>query len=402
MIAIGGSDPVTELAALSDMSGGAQPISVTEYQQRRQKAQDLMAKAGLEALFLTSGTNLYYFTGLSWRASERLAGAILTRTGELRYIAPFFEIRTFEEFMLEPAPVSGWQEHEDPCQLVGKILAEFGIEGGQIGIDEATPFFISDGLRQACPNYQLVSAKSVTAGCRMQKSATEIALIQQAMDMTMAVHRAAAKILKPGIATTEVVDFIDQAHRKVGAAKGSYFCIVLFGEATAYPHGVKDPQILKQDDMVLIDTGCELFSYKSDITRSYVYGQASEKQKQVWLHEKQAQQAAFEAAQLGKPCADVDQAARKCLESLGYGPDYAVPGLPHRTGHGVGLDIHEWPYMVRHDQTPLDVGMTFSNEPMLCLYGEFGVRLEDHIYMTENGPAWFSQPSHSIENPFGL
>ena len=402
MKGIGGSDPATELAQLTDMSVGASPIGLEDYQRRRQKAAFYMQEQGIDSLFLTAGTNLYYFTGLSWRPSERLAGAILTKDGYLHYIAPFFEIGTFEELMVSKASVAGWQEHEDPCVLVANLFADLGLNNGRIGIDEATPFFIFDGLRQACYEYELVSAKAVTAGCRMRKSSAEIALIQQAMDMTMAVHKVAARILRPGISTTEVVDFIDQAHRKVGALQGSYFCSVLFGEASAYPHGVKDPQILKPNDMVLIDTGCELYTYKSDITRSYVYGQANDKQKQVWQHEKMAQQAAFDAAQLDVPCAAVDQAARQFLEDLGYGPDYAVPGLVHRTGHGVGLDIHEWPYMVRHDQTPLDIGMTFSNEPMLCLYGEFGVRLEDHIYMTETGPVWFSRPSQAIDNPFGL
>jgi Xaa-Pro dipeptidase len=224
--------------------------------------------------------------------------------------------------------------------------------------------------------------------------------MQRAKDMTMAVHVAAASILYEGITTVEVEEFIERAHRKVGAS-GSYFCIVLFGEATAYPHGVSYVQTLKPGDMVLIDTGCKLKNYVSDITRTYVFGPISERQRSVWNTEKAAQRAAFDAAQLGVPCADVDRAARSTLEADGYGPGYKLPGLPHRTGHGIGLDIHEGPYLVDGDTTPLDVGMCFSNEPMICIPGEFGIRHEDHFYMSEHGPVWFSQPAHSIDDPFG-
>jgi Xaa-Pro dipeptidase len=198
-----------------------------------------------------------------------------------------------------------------------------------------------------------------------------------------------------------VETFINEAHRKVGAT-GSYFCIVLFGTATSFPHGVKDPQTLKQGDVVLIDTGCKLQGYLSDITRTYVFGEATERQRTMWQHEKNAQLAAFEAAQPGSPCGDVDLAARNYLAAQGLGPDYQLPGCPHRTGHGIGLDIHEWPYLVKDNPEPLAPGMCFSNEPMLVLPGEFGIRLEDHFYMAPDGPKWFTHPAHSIDDPFGL
>jgi Xaa-Pro dipeptidase len=233
----------------------------------------------------------------------------------------------------------------------------------------------------------------------MRKSDAEIALIQCAMDMTMAVHRAAASILHEGITTAEVEAFIQLAHRKVGAS-GSYFCIVLFGEATSYPHGVNYVQTLKRGDTVLIDTGCKVHNYISDITRTYVFGEASERQQFVWNAEKQAQQAAFDAAQPGVPCEEVDKAARRSLEANGFGPGYKLPGLPHRTGHGIGLDIHEGPYLVGGERRPLAPGMCFSNEPMICVPGEFGVRLEDHFYMTASGPKWFTRPAKSLEQPF--
>ena len=219
--------------------------------------------------------------------------------------------------------------------------------------------------------------------------------------MTIAVHKAAARILHLGISTVEVTNFIHEAHKRVGAS-GSSFCIVLFGLATSFPHGVKEPQILQTNDWVLIDTGCLLHGYNSDITRSYAFGTATNEQRVAWQVEKDAQAAGFAAAQLGAPCGDVDNAARSVIAKHGYGPDYQLPGLPHRTGHGCGLDIHEWPYLLRGDRTPLATGMVFSNEPMLVIPEKFGIRLEDHFYMNENGPVWFTEPSHSLDDPFGL
>ena len=195
--------------------------------------------------------------------------------------------------------------------------------------------------------------------------------------------------------------FIHQAHKVVGAPQGSYFCIVLFGNATSFPHGVKDAQYLQQDDVVLIDTGCQLHGYNSDITRTYVFGEASEEVRAAWLSEKRAQLAAFAAAQINVPCCEIDEAARVSLAEDGFGPGYRLPGLPHRTGHGIGLDIHEWPYLVGNDSTPLAPGMCFSNEPMLVIPGKFGIRLEDHFYMTESGAKWFTEPSYSLDDPFG-
>lgn len=397
---IGGSDFTTELARLSDMTKGVSPISSGEFKERIAKARDLMAKHGIDVIYLNAGTNMTYFTGTAWYASERMVGAILPQSGPLEYIAPAFEEGSIRDHMGVDGPVNGWQEHESPYVLFADIMKRIGVKGGTIGLDEATAFFISNGLRMAMPDQNFIDAKPVTAGCRMQKSAAEIALIQRAMDMTLEVHKAAARVLKPGISTTDVTSFIHEAHKAVGAPGGSSFCIVLFGEATAYPHGVKNPQNLKEGDMVLIDTGCRLHGYNSDITRSYVFGDPTDRQIAIWKAEKAAQQAAFDAAQLGTPAGDVDKAARKSLENNGFGPDYTLPGLPHRTGHGIGLDIHEWPYLVANDRTPLAPGMCFSNEPMICAPGEFGVRLEDHFYMTDQGPRWFTSPSKSINNPF--
>ena len=399
-IGVGGSTEQEALATLSNMTADVQPITLAEYQQRLTKAQALMKAAGLAAVYLNAGTNLYYFTGTRWYASERLVGAVLPADGEIVYIAPNFEINTLEGFMQVKGDVKGWHEDECPYELVKATLEGMNLSAGKIGVDESASFFLSDGLRQAATSFDFVSAKAVTAGCRAQKSATELALLQRAKDMTMEVHKAVAKILKPGITTQAVTDFISRAHQKVGA-RGSSFCIVLFGEDSSFPHGVKTPNPLAQNDVVLIDTGCLVEGYNSDITRTYVYGEANDRQREIWAIEKEAQARAFAKAQIGVPCGDVDTAARDYLTTQNLGPGYNVPGLPHRTGHGCGLDIHEWPYLVKNDRTPLAAGMCFSNEPMLVMPGEFGIRLEDHFYMTESGPQWFSQPSHSIDDPFG-
>jgi Xaa-Pro dipeptidase len=399
-IGVGGSDAQTELGKLVNMTQGVKPIELAEYQQRIKQACHSMQQLGLDALYLHAGTNLSYFTGTHWHPSERLVGALLTQDGQLAYIAPYFEIGTLEGFMQVKAPVHGWQEHESPSELMAKLIQSLKIKN--IGIDESMPFFMFDALRQASPDSVFHNGQIVSQFCRSRKSVHEIALMQKAKDMTLVVLQAAARILREGITTEEVTKFIHQAHQAVGAPKGSYFCIVLFGPDSAFPHGVKTPKALEKNDMVLIDTGCQVERYISDITRSYVFGEPSAQQRKVWQAEKAAQAAAFSAAQIGRPCENADIAARDYLATQGYGPEYQLPGLPHRTGHGIGLNIHEGPYLVRGDKTPLDVGMCFSNEPMLCIPNEFGIRLEDHFYMTAAGPKWFTQPSHSIDDPFGI
>ncbi|MCR9184097.1 MAG: Xaa-Pro peptidase family protein [Halieaceae bacterium] len=396
---IGGSDAATELARLQDMSVGAEPIGDAEFAARLQRAQQLMQAAGLDALYLNAGTNLLYFTGTRWSPSERMVGALIPAQGAPRYIAPAFELGTLQGFLRVAGDVHCWEEHESPYRLCAQLLEDMQVT--TLGVDESAQFFIVDGLQQAAAQCRVQSATPITAGCRMQKSAAELALMQRAKDMTLEVHRAVARILRPGITTGEVTAFIHEAHKRVGAPAGSYFCIVLFGPDSAFPHGVAQPKALDEGDMVLIDTGCQLHGYISDITRSYVLGEPSAQQREIWNLEKAAQQAAFEAAQIGASCGSVDDAARAVLAAGGLSPDYQLPGLPHRTGHGIGLDIHEWPYLVRDNSTPLAPGMCFSNEPMICVPGAFGVRLEDHFYMTENGPRWFTQPARSVDDPFG-
>ena len=393
---VGGSTAEVELARLQPMLGDCQPISHDEHRARLAGLAQRMAKAGLDAVWLNAGTNLTYYTGMSWRASERLVGALVGSDGGVTYVGPAFEEGTLKLYMGVEAPLRGWEEHESPYACVASLLAS----GAKLGIDPATPYFTVTGLSDAL-NGKTSNAGDVVLFARARKSAAELALMQATKTATIEVHKAAGAILREGISTAEVTEFIHAAHKKIGAPGGSTFCIVLFGPDTAFPHGVARPKTLDKGDVVLIDTGCAIHGYQSDITRTYVFGEPTARQREVWDAEKACQIAALAAAQLGQTCASVDAAARAEAEQRGFGPGYQLPGIPHRTGHGIGLDIHEAPYLVGGDETPLDVGMCFSNEPMICVPGEFGIRLEDHFYMTAEGPRWFTEPSKSIEDPFG-
>jgi Xaa-Pro dipeptidase len=400
-IGVGGSTAEAELAALRPMRGDAPAIGDGERTERIARAQAEMRAAGIDALWLDVSASLTYFTGLRLRRSERLHGAVLPARGDLVYLCPAFEEEKLRTMISMPGRIAVWEEHEDPTALVTEILRGCGVTRGTVALDEATQFSAFDGLRRAANSYDYVNGARITGACRSRKSATELALMQTAKRITLEAQRAAARILRAGITTTEVQAFLVEAHRRLGAEGPPAFNIVLFGEATAYPHGVPYPQTLRDGDMVLIDVGAPVDGYVSDITRSYVFGTPNARQRQIWNLEKAAQAAAFAAAQIGVRCEEVDAAARRVIEAAGFGPGYAVPGLPHRTGHGIGLEVHEVPYLVKGDTTLLAPGMTFSNEPMICLYGEFGVRLEDHVYMTADGPRWFTEPAHSVDDPFG-
>lgn len=393
---LGGSTAEREREGFADRTQDLDPIGAEERRGRLAALQAAMARAGLAAVYLDAGTDLVYFTGVSWHPSERLVGALVPATGDLLYIAPFFERGTFAAAGGLPAEIRCWHEDEDPARLLAAAL------GGarSLGLSAGTPFGRVERIRAALPQgVALGSAEAAVSACRICKSPAEIAIMQRAFDITMSVQAAAARILRVGITPAEVVGFVDAAHRAAGT-RGSSFCIVLFGADTAFPHGVKDPKALEPGDMVLVDAGCRLHDYQSDITRSYVFGTPTARQRAVWTHERDAQHAAFAAARIGAPCSAVDDAARGLLEGAGYGPGYGLPGLPHRTGHGIGLDIHEPPYIVRGDATPLAPGHCFSIEPMICVPGAFGVRLEDHVVMTDAGPRWFTTPAPSVDAPF--
>ena len=401
-IGVGGSTVDIELEKIQNMTVGVVPIELPEYKQRIKKAVSLMKEQNCKALYVNAGTNLYYFTGTKWNPSERMVGALIFEDETVEYIVPKFEEGTFKTFMKIEGNLNFWEEHESPSELFGNILKNKNSIEGNIALDESAAFFLIDAISKANTNFSFVNAQPITAGCRMHKSANEIAIIQRAKDITMTVQKAAASILYPGIPVSTVVDFIHKAHIKAGIASGSYFCIVLFGEDSQYPHGVTAPQNLVDNDVVLIDTGCRLEGYLSDITRTYVYGTPNDEHRKIWNLEKATQKAAFDAAQIGATCGSVDDAARKVLAEAGLSGDYEIPGLPHRVGHGTGLDIHEYPYLVRGNQTILKEGMVVSNEPMICMPGQFGIRHEDHFYMTAEGPKWFTEPMQSIDNPFGL
>lgn len=389
------------LNQLENMTANATPIALSEYQQRVLKAQTLMQEQGISAVYLNAGTNLEYFTGLKWSASERLVGALILPEGPLKLVAPAFEEGSLTQAMVLPMECVLWEEHESPTELmINWLNQQFGTDY-ILAIDESTSYAIVSKIQQVKPAAQLIDAVSITAQCRMHKSAAELHLIQTAMNMTLEVHKATASILHEGIKASEVKTFIHEAHKRVGSS-GSFFCIVLFGEATAYPHGVSYDPVLAKNDWVLIDTGCKLHGYLSDITRTYAFGEATEAQREFWEYEHKLQQTAFKAAKLGATCGSVDDAVREKLKALNLEADYRLPGVPHRTGHGIGMDIHEWPYLVGNDQTKLAPGMCFSNEPMVINPGQFGVRLEDHFYMTENGPKWFTEPSRSLDDPFNM
>jgi Xaa-Pro dipeptidase len=396
---IGGSDAARELSALRSWADPAPAITREEYGRRIARARQLMAEEKIDALLIGAGASLRYFAGVPWGQSERLVAMLLPPTGDPILVAPRFERGTLEADLTIAADLRLWEEDESPSELVAAALRERG--ASRLAIDPAMAFLFVERLRRVAPSLDLGEASPVVDGCRMYKSAAELALMQQAKWMTFEVHRRAARILRPGIRASEVVRFLDEAHRAIGAPGGNGFAIVQFGRATAFPHGLPGDAVLTEGDMVLIDTGCIIQGYHSDITRTYVFGEPDDDQRRIWELENQAQAAAFEAAQLGSPCEAVDHAARRVLEAAGLGPDYRLPGLPHRTGHGIGLSIHEPAYLVRGDRTPLAPGMCFSNEPMIVVPDRFGVRLEDHFYMTDAGPRWFTIPSPSIDRPFG-
>lgn len=376
----------------------AAPIGTDEYLQRIENARRRMREQGVQALLITAGASLRYFTGVPWGASERLVAMLLCETGEPVLVAPVFEEGSLDAVTKISLRKQLWEEHEDPHALVAHLMADSGASA--LALDPEAPLRVHTGLVRHLPASAIRDAQPIVDACRMHKSAAELALMQQACDMTLEVHRLAAGLVREGIGTDELVRFIDEAHRALGADNGSTFCIVQFGLGTAYPHGLPGVQHLRENELVLIDTGCSLQGYNSDITRTFIFGRPDAEQQRIWSLEKAAQQAAFEAIRPGVPCEAVDQAARRVLEANGLGPDYRLPGLPHRTGHGCGLAIHEAPYLVRGNALPLAAGMCCSNEPMIVVPDRFGVRLEDHFFVTEEGAQWFTPPSPAIDQPF--
>ena len=388
----------TPIEKLKPMIDDVMPISVKERKTRIEKAQRLMYENKIAAIILDSGTSLKYFTGISWWPSERTMVAVIPAKGEVKYICPAFEAARLQQLITIGSQVRVWQEDESPYRQIAALLKDYGIRNGNIGLEERLRFFIFNGIRNAATHLNYVSADPVTIPCRLIKSPAELALMQKANDITSAAFKVCISMLHEGMTPAEFGANSEAAHEKLGAS-GSIF--TNFGEDSAYPHGSIKPQHLKKGDIVLMDGGCSVEGYSSDISRTIVFGATpTKRQQEIWDLEKKAQAAGFDAAIIGNPCENVDFAARKVLTDAGFGPEYKLPGLPHRTGHGIGMDGHEWGNMVKGNKLPLQPGMCFSVEPNISIYGEFGVRLEDCAYITPEGARWFSQPSPAIDIPF--
>ena len=382
----------------SHLKDFAARISQDERRIRLALVRKRMREIDLDAIILVPGANMRYLFGLSWGETERLVCAIVTSESAV-FVCPKFEDTALYASLSSPAEYVFWQEHEDPYGLAAEVIADQ--RARSVALDSNCSFGHAIRLSEATETKEFTSTEPIIAPLRARKSKAELALLKKAKQITLDVHEKIFNWIKPGIRASEVRQKIDQLHRDACADNGSYFCAVQFGEATSHPHGVPGDPVLQPGELILIDTGCTLDGYHSDITRTYSLDKQDAQVERLWLLEKQAQQAAFDAASLGLPCERVDYAAREVLEGAGLGPDYTLPGLPHRTGHGIGLDIHEGPYLVRGEETLLSAGMCFSNEPMIVIPGEFGIRLEDHFYMTDNGPAWFTPPQVDLYRPFG-
>lgn len=385
--------------SLPDLAADATPIGVAERQARIGRAQALMSEHGIDALLLEAGSALVYFTGIRWWRSERFTGAIIPREGAPAVITPYFEEPSVRESLQVGDDVRTWHEHEDPFLRVRQALADRGLKAGRIAVEETVRWFVADGVRRAASGFDVVSGAPVTRGCRMIKSSQELALMQTANDITLAAYRHLYPRVEIGMAPADISAMMDEATTALGGQPK--FSMVLLNEASAYPHGTRQPQTVREGSVILMDCGCEVHDYESDISRTWVFGEPTAKQRRVWQTVKRGQELALEAARVGVAAGTVDDTVRAFYTREGYGPGYRTPGLSHRLGHGIGMDGHEPVNFVHGETTALAPGMCFSNEPGIYLFGEFGVRLEDCLYMTADGPRLFSPLSPSLEAPFG-
>ena len=376
------------------------PISSAERLERIAKAQKLMQQNGMGSIIVESGPSLDYLTGVQWWRSERLTAVVIPASGAPIIVTPFFERPSVAESLSIPAEIRTWNEDEEPLKLVADFLKERGVAGEPVGFEETDRFFILDRLRRQLPGLRDVNANPVVRASRMIKSAHELRLMRAANEIMLASLRYAAARTKEGMTSADIDALIAAAQKQLG---GSYDGgLVLLGEASAYPHGSHKPQIVKRGEVVLMDCTCSVHGYQADISRTYVFGAApTAEQRKVWNQVHRGQQIAIETARVGVPAGAVDDAVRRAYESWGYGPGYKLPGLSHRTGHGIGMEVHEPVNLVHGETTPLAPGMCFSDEPGIYIPGKFGIRLEDCWHMTEAGPKFFTQPPPSIDKPFG-
>ncbi len=388
------------IQALASMRSQARPITADERRARIERAKRLMAEQKMDALVLCSGTSLVYFTNIRWSGAERLFACVVPVKGEPFFVCPAFEEdRAREQIALGPfsgtADVRTWHEHESPYERVAQGLKDRGVGSGRIAIEETVKFVFSDGIAQAAPAARIVSGTPVTAGCRGIKDAHELELMQLASNVTLKAYEAAWQALADGMTQNDFAQLVAAAHARLGFSGGAG---VQVGEYSALPHGSIQPQTIKEGTILLIDGGCTVEGYQSDLSRTFVLGKPTDKMKRVFEIERKAQDAALAAARPGVACEAVDAAARKVIVDAGFGPDYKY--FTHRVGHGIGMDGHEWPYLVRGNSLPLAPGMTFSDEPGIYIRGEFGVRLEDDMYITPEGAKLFTPQSESLEKPF--
>src|ERR1041385_2848659 len=349
-----GTSQPDAIRRLRRMTDNVVPITMEERQSRIDKAQKLMHEQHIDAIYIEPGSSMFYYTGMRWGTSERMLAMVLPARGEIAWVCPKFEEERARELIQMGKDIRTWKEDKSPYHRVAQILKDGGVRTGTVGIEERVRFFLYDGIRQALPAAKYVSATPITAGCRMFKSPAELALMQIANDLTIVAYKATRDSMTEGMTQGEFAGNCAAAFRALGTSGGVF---VSFGKYTAFPHGSSTPQRLQAGDVVLMDGGCSIEGYESDITRTFVFGKPTDRQRQIWDLEKKAQDAAFAAAKVGAPCETVDAAARKVITDAGFGPDYKVPGLPHRTGHGIGLDGHEWTNFVRGNKTPIQPGM---------------------------------------------
>ena len=383
------------LSNLSPMTGDIVPISHEEYESRIEKARKMMFENKIDAICIEAGTSLYYYTGIRWGRSERMFALIIPARGKIAYIVPKFEQAKAQELIEIEDDIRTWEEHQNPYALVGQVLKDRGINRGRVGIEESVRFFLYDGMQKELPTAQFVTADPITVSCRMIKSPSEIALMQRANDITVVAYKTGLDFLKEGMTQHEFSDNISDTFTRLGVRGGVF---AQFGEYSAFPHGSRKLQKLKEGDILLMDGGCSVEGYRSDISRTVVFGEANKRQREIWNIVREAQDAALAAAKPGTTCEQVDAVARDIIATGGFGTDYEY--FVHRLGHGIGLDGHERHYLVRGNKTKFAPGMCFSNEPGIYIYGEFGVRLEDCMYITEDGATLFSQQSPAIDKPF--
>lgn len=375
------------------------PISSAERGQRLRGAQELMRRHGIGAVLVESGPSLDYYTGIQWWRSERLTGVVIPGEGDPIIVTPFFERPSIQEMLLVPAEIRTWQEDEEPLKLVADFLKERKVAAHPVAFEETNRFFLEDRLKPQLPGVPIVSANPVVRAQRMIKSPAEIALMQAAADIMITSLRYAGERTRVGMTPADIDAMIASVHKTMGSAYDGG--LILIGEASAYPHGSKKPHVVQRNDVVLLDCTCSVHGYQADISRTYVVGDPSPEVRKVYDQMRRGQQVAMAAAKVGAPAGSVDDAVRRTYESWGYGPRYKLPGTSHRTGHGIGMEVHEPVNLVHGEMTPLAPGMCFSNEPGIYLPGKFGVRLEDCFHMTEAGPKFFSQPPPGIDEPFG-